>query len=176
MRLRNCARHRLAFTLGLGFLFMPACQTQEPESTAIPVRPAGIEITSPQPSREPLKNEIPPADLTDVMTAHFQGLGHMERFEYAEAAAAFRKVRSRAPGWIPGSINLAIALLNDSGVQAEQTKKAGGKLPRAISTKPSICLPQYWNEILPTRTLTSVAVSFSSSKDVWSTLMAISSE
>ena len=70
---------------------------------------------------------MPAADLADVMSAHFQGLGHMERFEYREAAAAFRKVRSRASGWIPGSINLAIALLNDSGVQAEQAKKAGGR-------------------------------------------------
>ena len=37
----------------------------------------------------------------------------------------FSEVRRRAPGWIPGAINLAIALLNDEGVKAEAAKKAG---------------------------------------------------
>ncbi len=60
------------------------------------------------------------------MAAHFKGLGLMEQYEYRKAAEAFREVHTRAPGWIPGSINLAIALLNDSGVQAEAAKKAGG--------------------------------------------------
>jgi tetratricopeptide (TPR) repeat protein len=125
MRLRLIARCGLAFVWALGLSFLPACQTQEPDPTATPA-PAGNEIASRQPPPEPLKNEIPAAALADVMSAHFQGLGHMERFEYREAAEAFRHVRNRAPGWIPGSINLAIALLNDSGVQAEQAKKAGG--------------------------------------------------
>ena len=60
------------------------------------------------------------------MAAHFKGLGLMEQYEYRKAAEAFREIHTRAPGWIPGSINLAIALLNDSGVQAEAAKKAGG--------------------------------------------------
>ena len=51
----------------------------------------------------------------------------MEQYEYPEAVEAFRNIHSRAPGWIPGAINLAIALLNDSGVKAEKAKKAGGK-------------------------------------------------
>ena len=34
-------------------------------------------------------------------------------------------MHQRAPGWIPGSINLAIALLNDTGVKVEAAKKAG---------------------------------------------------
>ena len=50
-----------------------------------------------------------------VMTAHFKGLGYMEQYKYAEAADCFREVRRLAPGWIPGSINLAIALLNPDG-------------------------------------------------------------
>ncbi|HEX3449416.1 MAG TPA: hypothetical protein VHS97_14240, partial [Isosphaeraceae bacterium] len=126
MRLRLFARCGLALVWALGLLFLSACQTQEPDPTATPA-PAGNEIASRQPPPEPLKNERPAAALADVMSAHFQGLGHMERFEYREAAEAFRHVRNRAPGWIPGSINLAIALLNDSGVQAEQAKKAGGR-------------------------------------------------
>jgi len=74
-----------------------------------------------------LKNEIPPGELEPVMAAHFEGLGYMEQYKYPEATEAFRKIRSRAPGWIPGAINLAIALLNDSGVKAEQAKKAGAQ-------------------------------------------------
>ena len=62
------------------------------------------------------------------MAAHYQGLGRMERYEYHEAIESFREVCKRAPGWIPGSINLAIALLNDSGVKAEQAKQAGAEL------------------------------------------------
>ena len=34
-------------------------------------------------------------------------------------------MRKRAPGWIPGAINLAIALLNDSGVKAEERRRRG---------------------------------------------------
>ena len=49
----------------------------------------------------------------------------MEQYEYAKAVAAFREVHERAPGWTPGSINLAIALLNDTGVKAEEAKKKG---------------------------------------------------
>ena len=63
------------------------------------------------------------------MKAHFEGLGLMEQYEYAKAAEAFRSVHELAPGWIPGSINLAIALLNDTGVKVEEAKKAGGGAP-----------------------------------------------
>jgi len=72
------------------------------------------------------RNEIPPDQLDAVVRAHFQGLGFMERYEYRKAANAFREVHERAPGWIPGSINLAISLLNDTGTQAEATKKGKG--------------------------------------------------
>ena len=50
----------------------------------------------------------------------------MERYEYDKAANAFREVHERAPGWIAGSINLAIALLNQGGASAEQAKRGGG--------------------------------------------------
>jgi tetratricopeptide (TPR) repeat protein len=51
----------------------------------------------------------------------------MERYEYRDAIAAFREIQQRAPGWIPGAINLAIALFNDSGVKAEEAKKSGSR-------------------------------------------------
>ena len=80
-------------------------------------------------SRARSKNEIPGNELAAVMAAHYQGLGDMEQFKYREAGEAFREARKRAPGWIAGSINLAIALLNDSGVKAEEAKKAGDAPP-----------------------------------------------
>jgi tetratricopeptide (TPR) repeat protein len=60
------------------------------------------------------------------MNGHFEGLGYMEQYKYAEAADRFRAVHRLAPGWIPGSVNLAIALLNFVGVKVEAAKKAGG--------------------------------------------------
>ena len=41
----------------------------------------------------------------------------MERYEYDKAVQAFRAVHELAPGWIAGSINLAIALLNQTGTE-----------------------------------------------------------
>ena len=73
---------------------------------------------------------IPPAELPAVMDAHYRGLGAMERYEYADASAAFGEAHRRAPGWVPGSINLAIALLNQGG-EAEQKSKEAGQEPSA---------------------------------------------
>ncbi len=41
----------------------------------------------------------------------------MERYEYGQAVESFQEVHERAPGWIAGSINLALALLNDVGAK-----------------------------------------------------------
>ena len=80
-------------------------------------------------TQAPLKNEIPAGELEAVMAAHFKGLGHMERYEYRDAAEAFSEVRRRAPGWIPGAINLAIALLNDERSQGRAGQEGGGGTP-----------------------------------------------
>ncbi len=114
MRLRFIARWGLVAATAMGFLAVSACGTREPEPGAAQPKAAGS-----------LKDEIPSSELAAVMAAHYAGLGHMERYEYRDAIEAFRAVQKRAPGWIPGSINLAIALLNDSGVKAEEAKKKG---------------------------------------------------
>ena len=85
----------------------------------------GAAIKTPAVAPASLKDEIPADHLREVLDANRRGVGHLERFEYAEASNEFRKVRSLAPGWHPGSVNLAIALLNDSGVQAELSRKSG---------------------------------------------------
>jgi tetratricopeptide (TPR) repeat protein len=75
---------------------------------------------------QPLKDEIPASELEAALAAHFKGAGLMEQYEYGKAAQAFREVHKRAPGWIPGSINLAIALLNMTGEEVEASKSSGG--------------------------------------------------
>ena len=72
------------------------------------------------------RDEIPPDQLSLVMDAHYRGLGAMERYEYDRAAEAFREVHRLAPGWNVGTINLAIALLNQGG-EAEAKEKGQGK-------------------------------------------------
>ncbi len=121
MRLRLNARWGLVAVTAIGFLVVSACGTKEPEPGASGPKAAEQRV---EPSK--LKDEIPGGELAAVLAAHYAGLGHMERYEYREAVEAFRSVQKRAPGWIPGAINLAIALLNDSGVKVEQAKKAGG--------------------------------------------------
>jgi tetratricopeptide (TPR) repeat protein len=103
-------------------LAISACRTnEEPAASGPPPAHAG-----PQPSPAELKDEIPAAALGAVLAAHFKGAGLMEQYQYNKAADAFREVRSRAPGWIAGSINLAIALLNSTGEKIEVSKAAGG--------------------------------------------------
>jgi tetratricopeptide (TPR) repeat protein len=107
-----------------GLLTISACRSDQPEPAQSPTVPSPVvsKAVEPEPAPAP-KDEGPPADLA----AHFKGLGYMEQYEYRKAVEAFRDVHTRAPGWIPGAINLAIALLNDSGVQAEKAKKSGGE-------------------------------------------------
>jgi tetratricopeptide (TPR) repeat protein len=129
MRLRWVARIGCLLISATVLLAAAACGTREPEPTASPLG-SGARAKAPAESpSEALKNEIPPQALEAVMKAHFEGLGYMEQFEYGKAAERFREVRRLAPGWIPGSINLAIALLNLVGVEQEKAKKSGGDAP-----------------------------------------------
>ena len=63
--------------------------------------------------------------LARFLDAHTRGLGHMERFEYPDAVKAFGEALGLSPDSIPMKINLSIALLNDTGNKAEQSKKGG---------------------------------------------------
>lgn len=95
-----CSRRRercfLALLAGLMSLAATACHKHD-ETAAAP-KTAG-------PAAEAPKNEIPAAELSAVLEAHFQGAGFMEQYEYGKAAKAFREVRRRAPGWVPGAIS-----------------------------------------------------------------------
>jgi hypothetical protein len=54
------------------------------------------------------------ADMVGVMEVNNRGIGLMEQFDYARAADAFREATRLAPQWLPGRINLGIALLNQA--------------------------------------------------------------
>ncbi len=110
--------------MALGLLAVSACRSQ-PDPEALPKRPNTSTPSTNSPPADPLKDEIPPGELAAVMAKHFEGLGYMEQYKYPQAIQAFGEIHARAPGWIPGAINLAIALLNDTGVKAEAAKKSG---------------------------------------------------
>ncbi len=88
--------------------------------------PASPPKATPTPYALVPRDSIPPENLGAVIDAHYRGLGAMERYEYAKAADAFREVVKLAPGWIPGNINLAIALLNQGGAALVDAKKNPG--------------------------------------------------
>ena len=124
------------FRIDLSIMFALACLLTASSCGTTP-RAGGDAADGPAAKDAPrtalLKNEIPAKELDEVVRAHFEGLGHMERYEYRRAGDSFREVHDRAPGWVPGSINLAIALLNDTGTQAEESKKQGGGKPGATN-------------------------------------------
>jgi Tfp pilus assembly protein PilF len=51
-------------------------------------------------------------DPVAATQANLRGVGHMERFEYLKAVAAFEDVVRLDPDWLPGHINLGIALFH----------------------------------------------------------------
>ena len=104
--MRKLPTGRLALALMLG-LVLPSCGGRESKEVPKP------------------RDEVPPDQLSAVMAAHYRGLGAMERYEYTEAASAFREAHEKAPDWIPASINLAIALLNQGGEAADKAKAQG---------------------------------------------------
>ncbi len=55
---------------------------------------------------------IPQQNFDAAVAAYNRGIGSMERYQPNQAVAAFQSVVELAPGWIPGRLNLGIALLN----------------------------------------------------------------
>jgi cytochrome c-type biogenesis protein CcmH/NrfG len=51
-------------------------------------------------------------DWDAVLTANNRGVGLMEQYNYKDAVTAFEEVVQLDPNWVPGRINLGIALLN----------------------------------------------------------------
>ena len=94
-------RRRLLIAAGLALLSASACRNEDAPAAS---PEAGT-------SRPVEKGGLPPTGA--ALTAHHRGIGLMEQFEHHRAVKAFREVRRAAPDWLPATINLAIALLND---------------------------------------------------------------
>jgi Tfp pilus assembly protein PilF len=58
------------------------------------------------------QRQKPPADMAKVLEVNSRGVGHMDRYEFKQAGEAFEEVRKLAPDWVPGKINMGIALVN----------------------------------------------------------------
>ena len=121
----------------------PASRSPSPSHATAPVRVAARRRVR---GDGPLKNEIPPEELGRSWRSTSRAWDSWSSTSTRRPSRHFREVHDRAPGWIPGSINLAIALLNDTGVKAEEAKKnGGGRRPPATSTRPWICSPRSWS-------------------------------
>src|SRR5947209_11344498 len=81
------------------------------------------------PKSPPPKENAPP-DMVAVLQANNRGVGFMDQYAYAKAVPAFEKVVAMAPDWLPGRINLGIALLNLAG---ESQDTAAPELGRALA-------------------------------------------
>jgi hypothetical protein len=51
-------------------------------------------------------------DMIAVLQANNRGVGLMDQYDYEKAADAFQEVVTMAPDWVPGKINLGIAIMN----------------------------------------------------------------
>jgi hypothetical protein len=69
-------------------------------------------------------------DMLAVLKANNRGVGYMEQYDFAEAVPVFEQVVDMAPDWLPGRINLGIALLNQQG-EAGARQKTSPNLEKA---------------------------------------------
>jgi Tfp pilus assembly protein PilF len=67
------------------------------------------------------------ADQVAAAHANALGVGFMEQFDFARAAAAFEEAGRLAPTWTPAKINLGIALLNESSTDVKTGQEKLGR-------------------------------------------------
>ena len=115
--LRFTGRVVLAVLIAIG---LGGCGRGEPEGSA-PQGKGQAVVHEPETSQAE-KGAIPPEQIEAVLEAHYRGIGRIEQDDYQGAVEAFREVHKRAPNWLPGSINLAIALMNGVGEEGPGEK------------------------------------------------------
>ncbi|HZY88586.1 MAG TPA: FG-GAP-like repeat-containing protein, partial [Gemmataceae bacterium] len=79
------------------------------------------------------------ANALAALEANNRGVGHMERFddeEYLQAVAEFERVVRLAPDWLPGKINLGIALLNAGNKHPELLERAKQVFGEVLAKEP----------------------------------------
>lgn len=62
----------------------------------------------------------PGEDLPGAIAANNRGIGKLEQYEYPSAEMEFREATRLAPNWLPGKINLGIALLNQNTAESKK--------------------------------------------------------
>ena len=107
--MRNSFYHFLWIAL-IASLGSGGCHDSKPDAAGSPAGNAQQVEAKAEPD-----GGIPPDRLDAILREHYRGVEFIERYDYEHAAEAFPKVHELAPQWIPGSINLAIALMHQSG-------------------------------------------------------------
>lgn len=125
MRLRRTLTASCVLLCVLTSIPMTGCGDQSTPGPENPEAQATSKAADPAINHAELKDEIPSSVVEPVMSSLYKGLGMMEQYRYREAVAEFREIHRLAPGWIPGSINLAIALLNDTGTKTAESERGG---------------------------------------------------
>lgn len=95
----------------------------------------GIFVSEPGSARSS-QPELSFLDREEAYRANNIGVAHLERFDYADAAAAFRRALMLDPGMTIAQINLAIALFNAQDIQGAQdaAEKARVAAPNILQT------------------------------------------
>src|SRR4029077_11784787 len=83
-----------------------------------------------------LINRAGPPDPVALLRANNEGVGYMEKFDYKRGVEAFEKVVDMDPTWLPGRINLGIALLNRSSEDPPQLDRSGQVFQRILAERP----------------------------------------
>src|SRR5689334_18071923 len=109
--MRAHSRGRLALALVVSCFATAGCGPPEASSAPTPAAPLPAQSVAPR--------AVNMDAMGDFLRHHLRGLAYMEQFEYGKAAAEFRSVHQLSPDWVPGTINLAIALLNQTGEEVE---------------------------------------------------------
>src|SRR5260370_29857994 len=76
----------------------------------------------------------PKHDPVAAAQANLRGIGLMEQFDYYDAAKAFEEAVKLDPDWLPGQINLGIALLNTA--EADNLEKSIQIFRRVLEKDP----------------------------------------
>jgi FG-GAP-like repeat/ASPIC and UnbV/Tetratricopeptide repeat len=102
---------------------LAGCARSGPDATAPPQTTPAQNRNAPKSAPD---DATSPDRIAPLMAAHYRGLGFIERYDYEKAEEAFQRVHDLAPGWIPGSVNLAIALMyQNEGVDGSSGHSKG---------------------------------------------------
>src|SRR5258708_30573401 len=74
-------------------------------------------------------------DMHAVVTANNRGVAAMEQYHYQDGVHEFEQVVKLAPDWMPGHVNLAIALLNQD--KPDMMDRAIKELQFVLSRSPN---------------------------------------